>query len=227
LLRKVQLGLGGGSAQEALEAANVLQNCVQATSAAAGLQATRDDPSILPPSVKKFLRSLGGLTNEKLLDGARNDERRCQVFDEATLARRGELFQKAYEGGAPGAAMAYLTWLGNDGKADADPAVVERLQADVRRLAESGDFGTLASFAFMPDAQAYGASRVDREAYKAAWLRIVDDSGAGGSTSSRELIEKLERFSKLPPLTAEQQSEAAALAQKIYDNYHRRSGKRE
>jgi len=37
----------------------------------------------------------------------------------------------------------------------------------------------------------------------------------------------LERLAELPALTAEQQSEAALLAQKVYDNYHRRHDKRE
>jgi hypothetical protein len=222
LLRKVQLGLGGGSAQQAQEAADVLQFCAHAANAAEAMQVTRDNFSLVPAAIREFISSFGGITNEKI-DRAQGDGRRCQVFDEATLARRGELFQKAYEGGAPNAATAYLTWLAYDGKADADPAVLEKLQGEVREAARSGDFGTLSSFAFMADAQAFGASRTEREAYKEAWLRMVGEGDPGSAASSRELIARLEGFSKLQPLTAGQQREADALAQQVYDAYHRRS----
>lgn len=226
LLRNVQLGFGSGSAQEAQEAANVLQFCAHAAKAAEAMQVTRDTISLMPESIRKFLDSFGGITDEKIAN-AQSDGRRCQVFDDATLARRGELFQKAYEGGAPSAAMSYLTWLTYDGKAEADAAVVDKLQAEARQLAQAGDFGALSSYAFMVDSQAYGTSRTEREAYKEAWLRIADEGNPGSAASSRELIAKLERFSKLPPLTPEQQREADALAQQVHDAYHRRSNKRE
>jgi hypothetical protein len=220
-LRKVQLGFGSGSAQDAQEAANVLQFCVHAAKAAEGLQFTRDSGSLLPAAIRKLIKSFGDITNEQI-DQAQNDGRRCQVFDDATLARRGELFQKAYEGGVQGGAMPYLTWLAYDGKAGADPAVVEKLQDEVRQSARSGDFGTLAAFAFMADSQPYGMSSTEREAYKQAWLRIADEGSPGGAASSRELIAKLERFSRLAALTADEQREADALAQQVYDAYHRR-----
>jgi hypothetical protein len=228
LLRKVQLGFGSGSAQDAQEAANVLQFCLHAAKAADGLQFMRDNGSLVSAAITKLMKSLGAgdITNEQI-DQAQGDGRRCQVFDEATLARRGELLQKAYEGGAQGGAMSYLTWLATDGKADADPAVLEKLRAEVRESARSGDFGALAPFAFMVDGQPYGISRAEREAYKQAWLRIAEDGSPGNAASSRQLIATLERFSRLPALTADEQREADALAQQVYDAYHRRSTKRE
>jgi len=226
LLRKVQLGFGGGSAQQAQEAAGVLQFCAHAPKTAEGLQTARETLSIMPKFIRKFIDSFGGISDE-LVDRAQADARRCQVFDEATLARRGEMFQKAHEGGAPGSAMPYLTWLVTDGKAEADPAVVDRLRAEVRQLAQDGDFGTLTSFAFTVDSQAYGASRTEREAYKQAWLRIAGEGDSANAASSRELIDKLERFSRLAPLTTEQQQEMQALAQEVYDAYHRRTNKQE
>jgi hypothetical protein len=222
LLRKVQLAFGTGSAQDALEAANVLQSCLQATKGAEAMHTARDVLSLLPEAIKEAIE--GFITNEQL-DSLQSHARRCQVFDEAALARRGELFQQAYEGGAQGAATSYLNWLTQDGKADADPAVVEMLQADVRQAARRGDFGTLASFAFMVDPQPFGASRTEREAYKEAWLRIAEEGGPGSAAKSRELIAKLERLSNLPPLTAEQQQEAEALAQAVYEANRQHNGK--
>lgn len=221
LLRKVQVGFGDGSAQQALEAANVLQFCAHAEKAADAMRTTRGIVSLLPEALQEFLGSLGGITDEQV-ERAQHDARRCQVFDDAALARRGELLKKAHEGGAQGAAMALLNWFNQDGKADADPALVGKLQAEVRQAALDGDFGTLAAFAFMVDAQPYGASPTEREAYKQAWLRIADDGGPGNSAQSRALIEKLEKLSMLAPLTAAQQREAEALAQQLYDAHRRR-----
>jgi hypothetical protein len=223
LLRKVQQGFGSGSAQEAQEAASVLQFCAQAGKAAENLHAARDTLSIMPAAIRKFINSFGGISNEQI-DRAQSDGRRCQVFDEATLARRGELFQKAYEGGAPGAAMSYLIWLSHDGKTEADPAVVDRLQADVRQLADRGDFGTLTALAFSVDPQPLGMSRIEREACKQAWLRIVGESNPGSAASNGELIAKLERFSSATPLTAEQLREAQALADQLVDAHQRHKG---
>lgn len=223
LLRKVQLGFGSGNALQAQEAANVLQFCAQAGNAAENLHAARDSLSIMPAALRKFIDSFGGISNEQI-DRAQSDGRRCQVFDEATLARRGELFQKAYEGRAPGASMAYVIWLGHDGKAGADPAVVDKLQADVRQLAERGDLGTLTTLAFSVDPQPLGMSRIEREACKQAWLRIVGEGNPGSAASSGQLIAKLERFSSGTPLTPEQLREAQALADKIFDAHKRRDG---
>jgi hypothetical protein len=166
------------------------------------------------------MASFGGVTNDQITR-AQREESRCQVFDSATLARRGELFQKAYEGGAPGAAMAYLIWLTYEGKEGADRAVVESLQAEVRKSAQGGDFGTLAAFAFSTDPQGYGTSAPEREAYRQAWLRIVEEANPGSATPSRELIAKLQRLSRTPALTEEQQLEAKALAQQVYEAYRR------
>ncbi|WP_329719790.1 hypothetical protein [Ideonella sp.] len=223
LLRKVQLGFGSGSAQEAQEAASVLQFCAQAGKVAESLHAARDTLSIMPAAIRKFVNSFGGISNEQI-DRAQSDGRRCQVFDEATLARRGELFQKAYEGGAPGAAMSYLIWLSHDGKAEADPAVVDRLQADVRQLAERGDLGTLTALAFSVDPRPLGMNRIEREACKQAWLRIVGDGNPGSAESNGALIAKLERFSNATPLTAEQLREAQALADQLVDAHRRQRG---
>jgi hypothetical protein len=189
---------------------------------AESMHTARDLLWLLPESIKEAIE--GFITNEQI-DSLQSHARRCQVFDEATLARRGELFQQAYEGGAQGAATSYLSWLTQDGKADADPAVVGKLQADVRQAARGGDFGTLASFAFMVDPEPFGASRTEREAYKEAWLRIAAEGGPGNAAASRELIARLERLANLPPLTAEQQRQAEALAQAVYEANRQHNGK--
>ncbi|MGM9489288.1 hypothetical protein [Ideonella sp. YS5] len=220
LQRKVQLGFGGRP-DEALAAAHALQACAHAVGATEAMFTTRDNLSILPAAVRKLLASFGGVTNDQIAR-AQRQESRCQVFDSATLARRGELFQKAYEGGAPGAAMAYLTWLTYDGKEGADPAVVQGLQADVRKSAQGGDFGTLASFAFLTDAKPFGANPAEGEAYRQAWLRIVDEANPGSAASSREVIAKLQQISPTSPLTEAQQLEVKALAQQVYEAYRRR-----
>lgn len=221
LLRKVQLGLDG-TARQAQEAADVLQSCAHAAENADKLRTAREIWSMVPNFIKKFVDSLGGLSEEQV-ETAQADARRCQVFDEATLARRGELFRKAHEGGAAGSALPYLTWLTQDGKGEADEATIGQLQAEVRGQAQGGDFGTLAAFAFTVDPRTYGATPMEREAYKQAWLRIVADGDTAAAASNGELIAKLERFSRVSPLTAEQQQQARALAQQVYDNYRRQS----
>ena len=217
LLRKVQVGLDG-SAIQSLEAANVLQSCAHAAESAEGMRSARELWSMVPAFIKKFVDSLGGISDEQV-ERAQDDARRCQVFDEATLARRGELFRKAYEGGAPASAVPYLIWLTHDGQGQADAATTAQLQAEVRNLAQAGDFATLAAFAFTVEPQTYGASPVEREAYKQAWLRIIRDGDPAVAASNAELIAKLERLSRASPLTAQQQQQAQAMAQKVYDSY--------
>ena len=149
-LRKVQVALAGGTAQEALNGAVELESCVHADQMANALMQSREAMAQLPPEVKKMFEKIPPPSAE-MIARAQADQRRCQVFDAATLARRGELYQKACEGGAEGAALSYLQWIkSDDGPKDkADPALIGRLQAAVRADAKAGSFGALASLSLI------------------------------------------------------------------------------
>jgi hypothetical protein len=221
-LRKVQLGLNGGTAEDALVAARTLQLCAMMSKAPEALFAVRDQPDLMPANVKKALREMGAedrVSNETIAR-AQNDQRRCQVFDAATLARSGELLQKAYDGKAAGAAMAYLQSLQYpDAKAKADPALIAKLQADVRRAADAGDPDTLMSFAMTvgETARDLGITMTQRNAYQNAWLQIQEERYPGSSKAMKKTMDALSLMMPSTPLTAAQQAEADALAKQVVD----------
>jgi hypothetical protein len=219
-LRKVQLGLDG-SAEQALVAARTLQSCTFAAMQADAHDKLRDGVDEVPPEVKKAFGSPAAVFTKEVVDRIGQDQRRCQVFDAATMARQGELFLKAYEGGAPGAAMSYLNWLALESPRPAvDPALLARMQADVRRAAESGDLATLAGMAFAQGnaARNLGADPVRAQAYREAWFRIMDAGMPGSSASLRDTLAKMSQFLPAQPaLTAEQQRAADRLTAQVVE----------
>jgi len=224
-LRKVQLALSGGSAQDDLAAAITLETCAHADKTATDLVQGRDAVKWLPPEVKKALGNLPPISDE-MIERAQREQRRCQVFDAATLARRGEFYRRAYERGAEGAALFYLTWLTTDGAQDKpDPELMARLQAGVRGDAQAAFLPTLASFAFAGryTADKAGADAVQAHAYKEAYFRIVEESSHGQSPSARELAARLPTAGQPEPaLTQQQQRDAEALTLQIVSAWHQR-----
>jgi len=214
-LRKVQLALGGGTPEEALAAGLTLGTCAHAAQIADSMHQGRDLAPLAPPDIKKALDKLGPITNEQI-ERAEQEQRRCQVFDAATLGRVGELLRRAYDGGAHGATLPYLTWLQSDGKAQATPQLVATLQAQARASIEAGDLITLIPAAF-GSGSSVGASPVQARAYRDAYLHISDELNPGSAAATKTLLEAIDQFRKPEPLTPEQQREADALAQKIVD----------
>jgi len=229
-LRKVQLALSGGSAADALRAAHALTDCVQASRIVDALFIVRDQQREVPPVIRQRVDGPSDVTQEKI-EQAQQEQRRCQVFDAATLARRGELFQKAYEGGAQGSALGYLQWLqsvdevSDRARGKDDPALVGRLQAEVRLAAEAGDMSLLPVLAFADGdtGRQLGITPVQQQAFKEAWLLMLVDGVPGDTTQVRKAID-----AQLPPsapLTAAQQSEADALTTRMVDAWRRRNGR--
>ena len=221
-LRKVQVALAGGTAQDALNAALTLESCAHADTMANALMQGRESLAQAPPEIKKMADAFP--VSGAMRDKALADQRRCQVFDAATLERRGELYQKAFEGGASGSATSYLMWLKGDGAKDKpDPDLVGRVQAAVRADAKAADLGTLATFAYSGaySAEQAAASPVEAQAYKEAYFRIVDETTPGGGASSRDMVAKLSAFMGKPAaLTPGQQREADALAGQVVQAWH-------
>ncbi|HEY9105120.1 MAG TPA: hypothetical protein VIN58_00470 [Roseateles sp.] len=226
-LRKVQLALGGGTPKEVLEAAQLLQGCAQSRGSVEALHAMRDRPDDTPEIAKKMLEGTGGVTNE-LLDHAQREARRCQVFDAATMARRNELFQRAWEGGAEGGAAAYLSALQNPmEKVKADPALIAKLQADVRKAAAGGDANALLQMAMATgdSAQGLGVTPVQQAGYKAAWKAIQDEKFPGanvGTVMEKTLAPVFNLAKPAKPLTAAEQAAADALAQQVLEAWRRK-----
>jgi hypothetical protein len=224
-LRKVQLAWSGGSAQDDLVAAITLESCAHADKTASDLVQGRDAVKWLPPELKKILEKLPTVTDEAIAR-AQREQRRCQVFDAAALASRGELYRKAFEGGAEGAALPYLRWLATDGAADKPaPELTARLQAGVRADAQAADLSTLAAFAYggKYTTEQAGADRVQAGAYKEAYLRIVGEGSPAQAASARDMVSNLSLLAPAEPaMTAQQQQQADALARQVVDAWHRR-----
>ncbi|MEO6280490.1 hypothetical protein [Roseateles sp.] len=225
-LRKVQLGLNGGTAEDALKAAQTLQQCATAAKAPEALFAVRDQPDLMPANAKKMLKDMGGeegVSNEQIAH-AQREQRRCQVFDAATLARSGELLQKAYDGKAAGAAMAYLQSLqAPDAKGKADPALIAKLQADVRQAAQAGDPDTLMALAMASGdaALGMGITPTQRSGYRNAYVQIEDERMPGMGKTMGKIVDAVSQMIPSAPLTAAQQREADALAKQVVDAWRR------
>jgi hypothetical protein len=215
-LRKVQLGLEG-SPEQALVAAQTLQACALAQKEAEAYYQVRDRVGEVPPEVKKAFGSSDGALPKEAVDGILRNQRRCQVFDAVTLSRQGELFLKAYEGGARGAALPYLQWLVlQSPRPPVDQALLARAQADTRQAARSGDIATLAAFAYAQggNAKDLGADAIEAHAYREAYFRILEDGAP--DNAARDRVAKFSRL--LPPepaLTASQQQAADALVTQL------------
>lgn len=225
-LRQVQLALSGGSPEDALKAAQTLRHCATMSRAPEALFAVRDQPDLMPANVKKAIKEMGGddgVSNETIAQ-AQRDQRRCQVFDAATLARSGELLQKAYEGKAPGAALAYLQSLQSpEAKDKADPALIARLQADVRQAAQAGDPNTLMSLAMASGdmARDLGITPAQRSGYRNAYVQIQDELVPGLGKGMVKVIDAVALMNPTAPLTAAQQREADALTTQVVEAWRR------
>lgn len=226
-LRKVQLALSGGTPKEVLEAAQELQGCSHGAGSVEALHAMRDRPNEMPEATKKMVDGFGGVTNDTI-KFAEAEERRCQVFDAATMARRNELFQRAWEGGAEGSAAAYLSALQNPmEKTKADPALIAKLQADVRKAAAVGEPSSLLQMALATgdSAHALGVTPVQQVGYKAAWKAIQDEKFPGtgmGAIMEKSMAPIFEMLKPAKPLTAAEQAAADALAQQVIEAWRRR-----
>jgi hypothetical protein len=224
-LRKVQIALSGGSAQDALMAAQTLEACAHADKMANDLIQSRDAAKWLQPEVRKLLGPLPPVSDD-MIARAQSEQRRCQVFDAATLGSRGELFRKAYEGGAPGSAMFYLASLMPPGSQERpDPALIARLQAGVRADAQAADPAALTWLVYggRYTAQVAGVDAMQMQAYRDAYLRITAEVAPGQAASISETLSRGPMQGATDrPLTARQQQEAQALAQQILDAWHRR-----
>ncbi|KQV55582.1 hypothetical protein ASC95_28985 [Pelomonas sp. Root1217] len=225
-LRKVQLGLNGGTAEDALKAAKTLQQCATAAKAPEALFAVRDQPDLLSANVKKAIKDMGGeegVSNEQIAH-AQREQRRCQVFDAATLASSDELLQKAYDGKAAGAAMAYLQALqAPDAKGKADPALIAKLQADVRQAAQAGDPDTLTALAMASGdaALGMGITPTQRNGYRNAYVQIQEERMPGMGKTMGKIVDAISQMIPSAPLTATQQREADALTKQVVDAWRR------
>lgn len=228
-LRKVQLTLQSpATPKEMLEAATILAGCKGADAAVVQLYALRDQPD---PKTKPLEKSLG-YSSDKALEQQQDIQRRCQVFDAATLARRGELLKGAYEGGANGSALPYLNWLNSDeGKRQANPELLGKLKREGRQSAEDGDISALGQYSLPFSTSTFGITEVQRQAYREAGLRIDRETlGAEVEKASRiwsdDFEKKMAQWGGMPPpLSPEQQREADALATKVVDAWRKRQGK--
>jgi hypothetical protein len=220
-LQKVQLALSGGTPEQALDAARTLAACAGADSSVDALFTGRDQKQT--PQMLQAPQGMG-VPTEKVINYAQKHQRQCQVFDAAMLARRGELLERAYEGGAEGASLDYLRWLSRNGRSEIDPALISKLQGESRQAAEAGDPTTLMAYAFAFDPSELGASPTQRQAYKDAWLRIQGEQPSGSKlvTFLNTSIDGIERMLGTAPLNAQQQAEADALSQQVFESYQHR-----
>lgn len=226
-LRKVQLGLeGNGSPEDAREAAKVISICKGAKAAVDMAYNLRDQSNTAWREIEKRT----GASSAKFIEASEDTMRRCQAFDDATLARRGELLRRAYEGGAKDVALDYLIWLNGEGKQTVNPELLGKLQREARQSAEDGNFEALVVFSNGFN-RTLGATPVQWQAYKEALFRIETEmSGpevAKAGRDARENFEKtLSQWGPAPPaLSAEQQREADALTERVVGAWRKRQGR--
>lgn len=226
-MRKVEMALQGrATPSEALEAAQMLSACQGAELAVDSMYKERDQPS----PVWQQLQKSPGFSSAEQITLQQDFQRRCQVFDAATLARRGELLKIAYEGGAKDSALPYLQWI-NEGKQEVNAELRSKLQREARQTVEQGDFLGLTQYSFAFNPTPLGITEMQRQAYKEAWLRIQGEtSGAEMEKAARIMMDDTEknmsRWGALPPpLAADQQREADALAAKVVAAWRKRQGK--
>ena len=226
-LRKAQRTLDGpATPKEMLEAATVLLACQGADLASEALYKERDEPSPLGQQLQK----IPGFSATELIKQQQDFQRRCQVFDAATLARRGELLKGAYEGGAKDSALPYLQWL-IESKQEVDPGLHGKLQREARQTVEEGNLMALMLYSHAFNPAPFGITEVQRQAYKEALFRINGEtSGAAWEKASRASMDNTEKMmvqwgALPPPLSPEQQREADALAKQVVDAWRTRQGK--
>lgn len=80
---------------------------------------------------------------------------------------------------------------------------------------------TVALFAGGEAGRLMGITPVQHQAYKEAWLQILEDGVPGNSAPLRKSIESMDKFGKLAPLTVDQEREAQALTKQVIDAWRR------
>eukprot|EP00042_Codosiga_hollandica_P060418 m.921116 g.921116 ORF g.921116 m.921116 type:complete len:332 (+) comp79124_c0_seq1:243-1238(+) len=217
-MAKVQRALAGSSAAEALQAAQLLTRCANSDRDVQGLFEARDQQPWI-------LSKLGlGIGIDKMIENAQSLQRDCQVFNAATHARTGALFEQAYVGGASNSAPAYLRWLQRDGAEAAPPALTADLQRYIRGQAESADAATLMLIALTNDPEGLGISAVDRVGFERAWRRIHEAEQSGDVGLVWGALQKVVALIGDKPLqlTPEQEAQADALAKRVFTEHQRR-----
>lgn len=221
-LRRVLLALeDDATPAQARRAADMLARCEHADRSVEFAYHVRDQGGPL----RKALENGAGSMDQRIRE-AQHMQRRCQIFDAATLARRGELLRRAYEGALPGMALEYLIWLNaHPGQAGA-PGLLGKLQREVQQTAEEGDVDTLMAYAH--SFGALGETPMQRQAYKEAWLRILaETSGPAAPQESRDSMQNLEKMMRqgrwaAPALSAAEQREVDALTERVVEAWRQR-----
>ncbi len=223
-LRTVQLALEeGATPAQARKAADVLERCEHATQTIEFAYSVRDQGGPL----RQVFEKTPGFNMDQWIKEKQDLQRRCQFFDTATLARRGEFLKRAYEGELPGMALAYLLWLNaHANQAVAAPELLGKLQREVRQTAEDGDLEALSTY--VHSFGALGETAMQRQAYKEAWLRILTEmSGPAATKESRDSMENVEKMMRQgrwapPALSADEQRETDALTERVVDAWRKR-----
>lgn len=221
-LRKVLLAFeDDATPAQARRAADMLGRCEHADRSVEFAYHVRDQGGALR---KAFENGVGSM--DQRIKEAQDMQRRCQIFDAATLARRGELLRRAYEGALPGMALEYLIWLNAHPDQAGTPELLGKLQREVRQTAEEGDVDTL--MAYVHSFGALGETPMQRQAYKEAWLRIMaETSGPAAPQESRDSMQNLEKMMRqgrwaAPALSAAEQREVDALTVRVVEAWRQR-----
>lgn len=221
-LRRVMLAFeDDATPAQARQAADMLGRCEHADRSVEFAYHVRDQGG---PLRKAFENGVGSM--DQRIKEAQDMQRRCQIFDAATLARRGELLKRAYEGELPGMALQYLIWLNARPEKGAAPELLGKLQREVQQTAEEGDLDALMAYAH--SFGALGETAMQRQAYKEAWLRILAEmSGPAATQESRDSMGNLEKMMRQgrwapPVLSAGEQREVNALTERVVGAWRQR-----
>lgn len=215
---------GPATAREQLQAATFLNVCKGADAAVKAMFAMRDQQH---PVHRQLESQYGESEMRKAIEGQQELQRRCQVFDTATLARASELFKAAYEGGEKEAAIPYLLWLSTEGRRSARPELLNKLQGDIQEVAEDGELTALWQLSMLPSTRTFGHSEVQRQAYRAA-LRLINremlvaELAAQLEASSEATEKDLAHWVAAPALSPEERRDAEALAARVFERWRKR-----
>lgn len=226
LLARVQMAFSNGTPEQSLKAAVTVSKCARLLKAAdaatkAGVRglAPGQVRQLLSEKESKIFDSMETKPTNGNPDWFESEIRQCQVLDAQTLARRGELYARAYEGGAPNAAGAYLSWLVRDAsEGQVDAKFLLRLRAEVSRTAEAGELLTLQDFVFASQSISIqkGFTTVEHQAYREAYFLLIERNAPGSSAPLRKWSSGMDQLApNYVQLTEKERLEASALAEKI------------
>lgn len=239
LWRQVQSALRDAAGSSALHTAQAMELCAihlkQAQRMAdQGLRGRRwVDIRPTPGTAEAAMLEPHGATDDQMAAAMESFERevgRCEVLDARTLARRGELYARAWRDGVTGAAHAYLACLTQpDQPNQAEPALLDELRAVVRQEAGAGGIVALSGWADISQQQALqaGFSAVEHWAYREAYWLIMERNSPGSTASLRTLqaqADETARLAGMAPvaLSAAQHAQARALAQQVVDAHFKK-----